>query len=120
MFFLFIYLFLLLMRARGEVISVDVCLYACEWGVFCSIFSHALVHGVQCSNVLYLIYYFYFNSRVNVTEVAHDYQVSVKKYMTEDLGIIKSYDTWHGKYKYEYYYNFISIYMYNCKELKTW
>ena len=34
---------------------------------------------------------------VNVTEVAHDFQVTVMKYVTTELGIINSYDTWHGK-----------------------
>ena len=36
---------------------------------------------------------------MNVTEVAHDFQVGVKKFMTEELGVLNSYDTWHGKYK---------------------
>ena len=31
--------------------------------------------------------------------VAHDFQVGVKKYVTEELGVLNSYDTWHGKYK---------------------
>ena len=36
---------------------------------------------------------------MNVTEVAHDFQVGVMKFMTEELGVLNSYDTWHGKYK---------------------
>ena len=36
---------------------------------------------------------------VNVTEVDHDFQVSVMKYVTTELGILNSYDTWHGKYR---------------------
>ena len=36
---------------------------------------------------------------MNITEVAHDFQVGVKKYVTEELGVVNSYDTWHGKYK---------------------
>ena len=36
---------------------------------------------------------------MNVTEVAHDFQVGVKKFVTEELGVLNSYDTWHGKYK---------------------
>ena len=31
--------------------------------------------------------------------VAHDFLVGVKKYVTEELGVLNSYDTWHGKYK---------------------
>ena len=31
-----------------------------------------------------------------MTEVAHDHQVCVKKFVTEELGVINSYDTWHG------------------------
>ena len=33
---------------------------------------------------------------IRVTEVAHDFQVGVMKYVTEELGILNSYDTWHG------------------------
>ena len=36
---------------------------------------------------------------MNVTEVAHDFQVGVTKFVTEELGVVNSYDTWHGKYK---------------------
>ena len=32
---------------------------------------------------------------LNITEVAHDYQPSIKKYV-EELGMVNSYDTWHG------------------------
>ena len=31
-----------------------------------------------------------------MTEVAYDHQVCVKKFVTEELGVINSYDTWHG------------------------
>ena len=33
---------------------------------------------------------------LNVTEVAHDFYVGVQKYVTDDLGLVNSYDTWHG------------------------
>ena len=33
---------------------------------------------------------------LKVTEVAHDFQIGVKKYVTEELGLVNSYDTWHG------------------------
>ena len=31
-----------------------------------------------------------------VVEVAHDYQTAVKKYIVDDFGIKKSFDTCHG------------------------
>ena len=34
---------------------------------------------------------------LNVVEVAHDYQPAVKKYIVDDLGMVNSFDTWHGK-----------------------
>jgi len=34
---------------------------------------------------------------LKVTELAHDYQVGVKKYVYEELGVLNSYDTWHAK-----------------------
>ena len=36
---------------------------------------------------------------LNVVEIAHDYQAQVQKYIVNELGLINSYDTWHGKYK---------------------
>ena len=30
-------------------------------------------------------------------EVAHDHATSVKNYITEDLHLLNSYDTWHGE-----------------------
>ena len=35
---------------------------------------------------------------LNVVEVAHDYQVQVRN-VVDELGLINSYDMWHGKYK---------------------
>ena len=31
-----------------------------------------------------------------MVEVAHDYQVQVQRYITDELKLINSYDTWHG------------------------
>ena len=33
---------------------------------------------------------------LKVTEVAHDIQVQVARYV-QDMGFVNSYDTWHGK-----------------------
>ena len=33
---------------------------------------------------------------LNITEVAHDCQAQVKKYIIDDLGMVNSFDTWHG------------------------
>ncbi len=38
-----------------------------------------------------------FSSGLNIVEVAHDNQSVVKKYVTDDLNLTNSYDTWHGK-----------------------
>ncbi|KAL5505739.1 hypothetical protein EMCRGX_G007225 [Ephydatia muelleri] len=32
---------------------------------------------------------------LNITEVAHDYQATIKQYV-QQLGMVNSYDTWHG------------------------
>ena len=40
---------------------------------------------------------FVFTSDFKVVEVAHDHQTQVMKYITDDLKLINSYDTWHGK-----------------------
>ena len=33
---------------------------------------------------------------LKVVEVAHDNAATVKNYITEDLHLLNSYDTWHG------------------------
>ena len=35
---------------------------------------------------------------LNIVEVAHDYQPQVTRYVTDDLQLLNSYDTWHGNY----------------------
>lgn len=35
---------------------------------------------------------------LNVVEVAHDYQPQVTRYVTDELHLLNSYDTWHGNY----------------------
>ena len=37
-------------------------------------------------------------SGLNVVEVAHDIQTQVARHITSDLGLLNSYDTWHGQY----------------------
>ena len=46
-----------------------------------------------------MIVIFVFILDLKVVEVAHDHQIQVMKYVTEDLKLINSYDTWHGKSK---------------------
>ena len=36
---------------------------------------------------------------LKVVEVAHDYQPQVQKYVVDELKLLNSYDTWHGKTK---------------------
>ena len=36
------------------------------------------------------------NIGLHVVEVAHDIQAQVAKYIRETLGLVNSYDTWHG------------------------
>ena len=33
-----------------------------------------------------------------MTEVAHDIQQQVSRFITSDLSLVNSYDTWHGTY----------------------
>ena len=54
----------------------------------------------------FLCYHFNENSfhfstaGLNVTEVAHDYQPQVSRFVTNELHATNSYDTWHGKVEY--------------------
>ena len=34
---------------------------------------------------------------LDIREVAHDCQMQVSRYVTSDLKLLNSYDTWHGK-----------------------
>ena len=33
---------------------------------------------------------------LKIVEVAHDFQQQIKNYITNDLQLLNSYDTWHG------------------------
>ena len=44
----------------------------------------------------------YYTIGLNVVEVAHDNAPSVKAYIVQELNLINSYDTWHGKNLKEY------------------
>ena len=48
-----------------------------------------------CPNSLQFHIYFHSNEGLNITEVAHDYQSTIKQYV-EGLEVVNSYDTWHG------------------------
>ena len=38
----------------------------------------------------------------DIREVAHDYATTVSAYITNELKVLNSYDTWHGMYLYVY------------------
>ena len=42
---------------------------------------------------------------LDVKEVAHDHQVQVSRHVTEELGFLNSYDTWHGELKVKLFTN---------------
>lgn len=45
---------------------------------------------------------------LKVVEVAHDFQQQIKNYITNDLQLLNSYDTWHGMCN-ELYYRFLHV-----------
>lgn len=53
---------------------------------------------VNIDNLYDYMYMYVHTPELNVVEVAHDHQVQVKNYITEDLKLLNSYDTWHGNY----------------------
>ena len=44
----------------------------------------------------FTISHFLCNKGLNITEVAYDYQATIKLYVRQ-LGMVNSYDPWHGK-----------------------
>ena len=38
-----------------------------------------------------------YNVGLNVVEVAHNFQQQIRRYVVEELKLLNSYDTWHGK-----------------------
>lgn len=47
-------------------------------------------------NILIIELGLYMYADLKVVEVAHDNAATVKNYITEDLHLLNSYDTWHG------------------------
>ena len=43
---------------------------------------------------------FFFYVGFDIREVAHDYATTVSAYITNELKVLNSYDTWHGMYLY--------------------
>ena len=41
------------------------------------------------------LYQLIIHAGLNITEVAHDIQTQVSKYVRDDLKLVNSYDTWH-------------------------
>lgn len=56
-------------------------------------YADNIIHIYCILNLFWLLFV-----GLNISEVAHDHQVSVKKFVTEELGVLNSYDTWHGIY----------------------
>lgn len=46
---------------------------------------------------MYLDIHIHIHLGLRVCEVAHDHQVQVSRYVTDELGFLNSYDTWHGE-----------------------
>ena len=49
-------------------------------------------------SVLFYILYTCIHVGLGITEVAHDIQQQVSRYMSAEVHLINSYDTWHGMY----------------------
>ena len=67
---------------------------------------------LSCNVHMYMLYYV--NTGLRVHEVAHDYQVQVSRYVTNELGFCNSYDTWHGEFHVfiVHVYTCVRIYLY--------
>ena len=50
----------------------------------------------SCGSIVYVKTSFVIPSGLRVTEVAHDIQQQVSRFITADLSLVNSYDTWHG------------------------
>ncbi len=69
----------------------------------------AIARGTVPFMYIILCYRVYHNnSGLNVVEVAHDMQHQVSRYVTSDLGLKNSFDTWHGKHGYNNYIVYFS------------
>ena len=59
-----------------------------------------LVVGVKLFGVQNFSTHFYIqvygNVGLNITEVAHDYNTQLRSYIAGELGLVNSFDTWHG------------------------
>ena len=50
--------------------------------------------------------------------MAHDYQTAIKRYV-EELGIVNSYDTWHGMVWYDHSSTVVMCISWNCAGTKN-
>ena len=61
------------------------------------VLPQVLEKGIVIPMPFSFIMYMYFDVGLNIVEVPHDNQPVVKKYVTDELKLLNSYDTWHGK-----------------------
>ena len=67
--------------------------------------GRTLFFGLESNHVCYYIV------DLKVVEVAYDYQPQVSRYVTDDLQLLNSYDTWHGKSSIDMYSNVMLIHV---------
>ncbi len=51
--------------------------------------------------------YVYAHVGLNITEVAHDYHTQLRTYITQELKLLNSFDTWHGMYMYAQFRSYV-------------
>ena len=78
----------------ADVISRGKCCFH-ECRVHYCMFTRSHVLHVHCTCTLYM-YLCVFHEGLNITEVAHDYNTQLKTYITQELKLVNSFDTWHG------------------------
>ena len=71
-------------------VCMYVCMHACMHAFFVAKNSQIYLAG---SHVMAL----FVHVGLNITEVAHDHEPQVTRFVTEELLATNSYDTWHGK-----------------------
>ena len=78
---------------RGEHVNI---MYLCTVHLHCmaTIYGNTIYTPRYTHNINFVHIYF---AGLKVVEVAHDYQPQVQKYVVDELKLINSYDTWHGK-----------------------
>ena len=85
----------------------------------CTLYMYIYIFGILCIILHFIYMYTCIHVGLRITEVAHDIQQQVSRYISAELHLINSYDTWHGMYVHVHVYIHVLIHQVTRPSMHT-